>query len=134
MSVRGSDDALGSLSTFYAKDLLEAPSLQLVRGLFKLELSLGLRRRFLLQDFHQLHVKLVPLAHNYLLCFRLRHLTTGASSHNSLSLGLVSGSHDFRSYLEFRSSVRHETSLRLRSGCFTREVTHVLLHLLLDPW
>jgi hypothetical protein len=64
MPVRGCDDALGSFRTLNAEDLLETPSLQLIRGLFELEFTLRLCSGLLFQHLHQLHVELVPLAHN----------------------------------------------------------------------
>lgn len=135
MPVRGCDDALGCFRTLNAKDLLETPSLQVVRSLFELELTLRLRSSLLLQHFHQLHVKLVPLSHNYLLRLFFGHLATAmACSHHSFPLGLISLSHDLRSNLKFRSSLRHETALWLFSRGLTWQIAEVLVHLLLDPW
>jgi hypothetical protein len=135
MPVRGCDDALRCFRTLNAKDLLETPSLQLVRGLFELELTLRLCSSFLLQNLHQLHVKLVPFAHDYLLRFRFCHLTaTVTRGHHGLSLSLVSWSHDLWCHLQFRSSMRHETALWLFGRSVTRQIAEVLVHLLLGPW
>jgi hypothetical protein len=76
MLVTGRNDPFTCLGPLNAKDLFQSASLKFIRGLLELELPLRLGCGLLFEYFHQLQVKLVPLAHDYLLGFLLGELTT----------------------------------------------------------
>lgn len=127
MPVRGSNNALRSFRTLYAKDLLKAPSLHFISSLLELVLTLRFSCSFLLKYLHKFHVELVSSSHDDLFGLCFGHLASLTRGHHSFALRLISLRHNLRYCLNFWSSLWHETAARLTCLYLSWLITKVLL-------